>query len=361
MKKKLFLLSSTILVSTLFFIALTSNPSNVNVNERQLVTDDEKNTVDIVAKNVKSVVNVSSIKKAVAFWTYDQVEIPAGMGTGFVWNNKGYVVTNYHVVANGDDVAITFNNDKTQYKAEVVGVEPKYDIAVLKVANPPSNLNPIEVGTSKNLIVGQKTIAIGNPYGLDHSVSTGIISATGREIEGYAGVTIHDMIQTDASINPGNSGGPLIDSAGRLIGINTMIFSKSGASAGVGFAVPVDTVSRTVPQLIEFGKVIRPGLGITILEDEIKERFGIDKGIVVRSVMKGGPADKAGLRGIGRDGRGRIIPGDIILKIDDQETNNLDQLFQILDKKKIGETVEMTYFSIESNKVKKVKTVLTQV
>src|SRR5690606_4532445 len=177
---------------------------------------------------------------------------------------------------------VNFHNDPKQYEAEVIGSEPRKDVAILKVKNPPKNKKPLPIGSSNKLVVRQKALAIGNPFGLDHTITEGIISALERKIQGIGGVKIHGMIQTDCSINPGNSGGPLLNSAGQLIGMNTMIFSASGSSAGIGFAVPVDTIKRIVPDLIRFGKVNRPGLGIALLEDIYKGYFNITEGLVIK-------------------------------------------------------------------------------
>ena len=210
----------------------------------------------------------------------DVTEIPQGTGSGFVWDQDGHIVTNFHVVQEGDRANVTLNDGST-YPATIVGTTPDKDIAVLKIDAPPQKLLPLPIGQSSNLKVGQKVLAIGNPFGLDQTLTTGVISGLGREIKSVSGRPIHDVIQTDASINPGNSGGPLLDSSGRLIGINTAIYSPSGANAGIGFAVPVDTVNQIVPQLMKFGKITRPGLGISILADQIAQQNRID-GVVDR-------------------------------------------------------------------------------
>jgi S1-C subfamily serine protease len=255
---------------------------------------DEVNTINIFKQGVKSTVNVSNVKYARTSWFSSNVsEIPFGVGSGFVWDNKGHIVTNYHVIMEGDSFLVSFHGDKKQYKAELVGAEPKQDIAVIKLKEMPKNLAPLKVGSSHDLMVGQKTLAIGNPFGLDHTITQGIVSALDRKIPGIGDVTIHGMIQTDSSINPGNSGGPLLDSTGELIGMNTIIYSKSGSSSGVGFAVPVDSIKRIVPQLIKHGKVIRPGLGVGILPEYHKTRFGVDEGLVITFVDEESGAFKA--------------------------------------------------------------------
>lgn len=309
----------------------------------------EKQTIHIYHETVPSVVNVSNIRVADSFF-YGKVEVPQGAGTGFIWDQNGHIVTNFHVVQGGNNFVITFHNDKNQYKAKVVGIAPKKDIAVLKLEKMPRQLKPITVGSSKSLLVGQIAMAIGNPFGLDHSISKGIISALGRKIDGIGGVKIHDIIQTDAAINQGNSGGPLLNSKGELIGVNTMIVSTSGSSAGLGFAVPVDTVKRIVPQLIEHGKVIRPGLGIGLLDERMKQRYVGKKGAAISFVDPDGAAGKAGLKGMMKDNYGRIYLGDVILKINGKEVNNLDDIYYELDRYKIGDTVEIEYLRDEKKK-----------
>lgn len=323
-------------------------------------TENEKNTINIFKNSVKSVVNISNVKMARTSWfDMNVTEIPVGAGSGFIWDNKGHIVTNYHVTMEADAFLISFHEDKKQYRAKVVGAEPKLDIAVLKLEEMPKQLHPINVGTSKDLMVGQKTLAIGNPFGLDHTITQGIVSALNRKIPGIGDVTIHGMIQTDSSINPGNSGGPLLDSNGELIGMNTIIYSKSGSSSGVGFAVPVSSIKRTVPQIIQHGKVIRPGLGIGILPDYHKARFGVDKGLVITFLDEKGGAAKAGLEGIKRDNFGRYYIGDTVLEVDGKEVNNLDDIYHILRNRKIGDRVEVTYRRGKERKKRKTKVTLT--
>lgn len=328
--------------------------------ETQALLESERNTIDVFRNSVDSVVNVSSIQVARrGFFDFDPTEVPSGAGSGFVWDNQGHIVTNFHVVQGASKLIVNFHNDPKQYEAEVVGMEARKDIAVLKVKEPPKNLKPLTVGSSKQLVVGQKALAIGNPFGLDHTITQGIISALERKIQGIGGVKIHGMIQTDCSINPGNSGGPLINSAGQLIGMNTMIYSASGSSAGVGFAVPVDTVKRIVPDLIKYGKVNRPGLGIALLEDVYKAYFNVKKGIVIKYVDPDSPAGKIGLLGMTRDGRGRYSLGDIILKIDNKDVNTYDDIYNLLENYKVGQVVNVTYK--RDNKTITDKITLTQI
>lgn len=302
----------------------------------------EKRIIKVYKEAVPSVVNVANIKYANNFF-YGKVEIPQGTGSGFVWGEKGHIVTNFHVIQGGNSFIVTFHKDKKQYKAQLVGVAPKQDIAVLKLKEVPKNLVPIKVGTSKGLQVGQIALALGNPYGFDHSLSKGIVSAVERKIDGVGGVKIHNMIQTDTAINQGNSGGPLLASSGELIGMNTLIVSGSGSSAGLGFAVPVDTISDIIPQLIRYGKVIRPGLGIGLLEDEVRERFVGKKGAALSFVDPDGAAGEAGLKGMMRDSYGRVYVGDVIIKINEHSVNSRDDIYHVLGKYKIGETITITY------------------
>jgi len=347
---------STLLLFKIFILSLLVSFINPTSKNDANYTREEQVNISIFKNNVDKVVNVSTIIKRSNGFFMDETQIPAGAGTGFVWSQDGHIVTNYHVVQNGNEFLISFHNDKNTYNAKLVGVEPKKDIAVLKLIKSPSNLSPISLGSSSELNVGQKTFAIGNPFGLDHTMTTGIVSAVGRKVEGIGGVKIHDMIQTDAAINPGNSGGPLLDSKGRLIGMNTQILSGSGTSSGVGFAVPVNTIKRIVPQIIKHGKVIRPGLGIILLPDHIKYRFRIEKGIVISSVAENSTAEKAGLQGITQDQWGRVYIGDVILKIAGTEVNTFDDIYHALDRFKIGDVVEVEF--LREEKVKKIKLTL---
>lgn len=303
------------------------------------LTQDEQNTIAIVRKTTNSVVFVTNIQLVRDFF-YQEEAVARGTGSGFVWDNSGHIVTNYHVIEEGDLFAVTLPNQEYR-KAKLVGIVREKDIAVLRVEGELKGLTPLKIGSSTNLQVGQKVIAIGNPFGFDHTVTTGIVSALGRNIRGAGNVTIRDMIQTDASINPGNSGGPLLDSDGQLIGINTMIYSQSGTSAGIGFAVPVDTIKRVVPQLIKYGKVIRPGLGISLLPEQYTRSYNIE-GVVVRDVEPNGPADRAGIKGLGRDRYGQLYIRDIIIGIDDHKITSYDDLYNTLDNYRVGDRVTVT-------------------
>lgn len=309
----------------------------------------EKRIIQVYQENVPSIVSVANIKVARSILYGDEVEVPQGAGTGFVWDDKGHIITNFHVVNGGNTFVITFQGDEKQYKASIVGVSPNKDIAVLKLNKIKKSMKVVKQGSSEKLKVGQLALAIGNPFGFDHSISRGIISALGRKMDGIGGVKIHDMIQTDAAINQGNSGGPLLDSSGNVIGMNTLIVSGSGSSAGLGFAVPIDTIKRIVPQLIKFGKVIRPGLGISVLEEHLRQRYVGKKGVALSFVDPNGPAGVAGLKGMMRDRFGRVYLGDIILSVDTKEVNSRDDIYHVLEKYKIGDSVRVEFLR-EDNK-----------
>ncbi len=292
----------------------------------------------------------------VDYWTRNVFEVPAGSGSGFVWDDRGHVVTNFHVVQDEDrpDSAKVTIGD-AEYEATIVGYARDQDLAVLKVAAPRERLVPIRVGTSADLQVGQKVYAIGNPFGLDFTLTTGIVSALGRTIQGVSGATIFDVVQTDAAINPGNSGGPLLDSAGRLIGVNTAIYSPSGASAGIGFAVPVDTVSRIVPELVAHGRVIRPILGVDLderLSAYVTRRLGVE-GVLIRGVARGGGAAEAGLEGTSVDRRGTVVPGDVVQEIDGKPVKSTSDLLGRLGSYRPGDTVTLTVW--REGKTRKVR------
>ncbi len=303
-------------------------------------TEDERNSIDVFRMAGPSTVFVTQNRVVVDYFAGTSTEVPAGSGTGFLWDDKGHVVTNFHVIRGARSLTVALNDHRT-FDATVVGVEPRKDIAVLKLVDPDGKLVPIQLREKdSSLEVGQKTIAIGNPFGLDQTLTTGIVSAIGRQVQGVGGVTIRDMIQTDAAINPGNSGGPLLDSSGRLIGMNTMIFSRSGSSAGIGFAVPASSIRRVVPQIIEYGKPRQVGLGIQIDPSQrLERRYGI-KGVVVLEVLQGTPAAQSGLHGIMRTPRG-IALGDVIVGLDEQKVENYDDLYNTLDRFNPGDTVKV--------------------
>ncbi len=297
---------------------------------------DEKATIALFREASPSVVFITSLARR-SGGLFRMAEIPSGEGSGFVWDAAGHVVTNFHVIQGASSARVTLADGST-FTASFVGGAPDRDLAVLRIFPTGKTLKPILVGTSKDLLVGQKVFAIGNPFGLDQSLSTGVVSALGRSIESVTGRQIEGVIQTDAAINPGNSGGPLLDSAGRLIGVNTAIASTSGSSAGIGFAVPVDTVNQIVPQLIQHGRVIRPQLGVTLADDAIAARLGVE-GALILSVAEGTGAAEAGLRGTTRDGNGDILLGDVVTRAADREIRSADDLIAALEERKPGDSL----------------------
>lgn len=313
-----------------------------SVTARGDLAADEKSTIELFERSRDSVVYISTSERVMDFWSRNIFTIPRGTGSGFIWDDKGHVVTNYHVIEGASEARVRLSDGK-EYKASLVGASPMHDLAVLKIGSSFKG-HSLPVGTSHNLKVGQKVFAIGNPFGLDWTLTTGIVSALDRSLKGESGSVIEHLIQTDAAINPGNSGGPLLDSAGRLIGINTAIYSPSGASAGVGFAVPVDTVNRVVPQLIGRGKYVRPSLGIEIdqdLNEVITSQLGV-KGVVVLRVAPGSPAARAGLKGSRVDRDGSLTPGDIITAVQGKQVETIPKLLARLDDFKVGESVTIT-------------------
>ena len=274
------------------------------------------------------------------FFGLDVVEVPAGSGTGFIWDEQGHVVTNFHVIQGAARAFITLA-DGSRHEAAYVGGAPDKDLAVLQLTKTPPRLRPIPMGSSADLQVGQAVLAIGNPFGLDQTLTTGVVSALGREIQSATQRRITGVIQTDAAINPGNSGGPLLDSAGRLIGVNTAIQSPSGASAGIGFAMPVDTVNRVVPQLIARGKLERPDLGFEPVAPRLVERaFGPLKGVMVGRVVRGSAAARAGLQGVGAEGR-RVVAGDLIQRVNGRAVEDWDTLLDAVEALPLGSTVQL--------------------
>jgi len=308
------------------------------VTPRGDLAGDEQDTIDIFKTVSPSVVYINSIEVRRGFFSLNAYEIPSGTGSGFVWDKEGRVVTNFHVIEDANRVEVTLG-DNSVWKAKLVGASPDKDLAVLKIDAPARLLQPIAVGDSETLQVGQKAFAIGNPFGLDHTITAGIVSALGREIKGAGGRTIQGVIQTDAAINPGNSGGPLLDSSGRLIGINTAIYSPSGTNSGIGFAVPVGVINRVVPELIRHGRLIQPGLAVTLASQSIAERLGV-KGVLIINVEPGSAAERAGLRGTARIW-GEIQLGDIIVAVNGDQVKDYDQLQRELERYKVGEKVTL--------------------
>ena len=298
---------------------------------------DERATMAVFDKVSRSVAFISNTAIQRDFWSLDMMEVPQGSGSGFVWNKQGHIVTNFHVIYGANSIKVTLG-DRSEYKAAVIGVDPDHDLAVLQIQAPADVLWPVTVGTSQDLRVGQKVLAIGNPFGLDHTLTTGVVSALGRTIKSLSNRTIEGVIQTDAAINPGNSGGPLLDGSGRVIGVNTQIVSPSGAFAGIGFAVPVDTVNRIVPELIKHGKMIRPGLGVSLVPDAMVKRWGI-KGLVIGKVWRGGAADRAGLKGARETVNGRVELGDVIVAIAGKSLATVDDLLDVMEDHRVGDQV----------------------
>ena len=345
-----FLCPALVLAATLLLLskgawlngAALNNPNAAprSVTPRAELGAEEKSTIALFKQASPAVVNITALGVERDLFSLNLYQIPQGTGSGFVWDTTGNIITNFHVIQNADAAQVTLA-DQSNWKARVVGVAPDKDLAVLKIDAPAKKLQPIPIGTSRDLQVGQRVFAIGNPFGLDQTVTTGIISALNREIESVTRRPIQGVIQSDAAINPGNSGGPLLDSAGRLIGVNTAIYSPSGASAGIGFAIPVDTVNRIVPELIRSGKIIRPGLGIHIADEQIAQRLGV-RGVLVLDVAPGSAAARAGIQPTRRDRQGRVRLGDVITAIDSKKIESHNDLFLALEKYKVGDEVKVT-------------------
>ena len=309
------------------------------ITPRADLAADEQATISLFRLTSPSVVYITTVALRRDIFNLNLFEIPQGSGSGFIWDQDGHIITNYHVIQDASRAKVTLA-DQSVWDAELVGVDPSQDLAVLAIKAPQHELKPLAIGTSHDLQVGQNVFAIGNPFGLDQTLTTGIISALGREIKAENGRTITGVIQTDAAINPGNSGGPLLDSAGRLIGVNTAIYSPSGSSAGIGFAVPVDTVNRVVPQLIRYGRVIRPGLGIRIADDATARGMNLP-GVLIIQNEPGSAAETAGLRGTRWDAQGRLILGDIIVGLASTPVRTADDLLNALEKQQVGDTVQI--------------------
>lgn len=313
------------------------------VQARGNLAEDEKSTIELFENSRDSVVFITTRQRVMDAWTRNIFSVPSGTGSGFIWDDQGHIITNLHVVKGASEATVRLA-DGRDYKAALVGASPAHDIAVLKIGIGFQRPAPVPIGTSSDLKVGQKVFAIGNPFGLDWTLTTGIVSALDRSLPGGDGRTIDNLIQTDAAINPGNSGGPLLDSAGRLIGINTAIYSPSGASAGIGFAVPVDTVNRVVPQIISRGKYIRPAMGVTVdskLNNRLTQFLKVS-GVVILSISPGSAADEAGLRGATLTPEGNIIANDIITAIDGKPTDSVEKLLNRIDSYKVGDTIKIT-------------------
>jgi S1-C subfamily serine protease len=300
---------------------------------------DEKATIQLFKQSSRSVVHITTLALAQDL-NMNVFEAPQGSGSGFIWDEKGHIVTNFHVARNASQWKVTLA-DQSTWDAVPIGGWPDVDLAVLRIDAPPERIHPLLIGTSDDLEVGQKVFAIGNPFGLDQTLTTGIISGLGRRIPSVGERFIDGVIQTDAAINPGNSGGPLLDSRGRLIGMNTAIASPSGASAGVGFAIPVDTIQRVVPQLLRYGKVVRPVIGAEYFPDANTRRWGL-QGVLIGTVEPGGAADRAGLRPTRRAATGEILPGDLIVAVAGKQVVTVGEFFVALEEHRPGDKVKLS-------------------
>lgn len=345
-----------ILIAALLACLLASGASAAQPDYLSFATEDEANTTEVFSKASPAVVFVTSKALRRDMFSLNVHEIPRGSGSGFVWDSSGLIVTNFHVIAGAHKLTVTLQ-DQTEFDAEVVGVAPEKDLAVLRIENPPDSLVNLPVGDSSELTVGRKVLAIGNPFGLDTTLTTGVVSALGREIRAPGNRTIRGVIQTDAAINPGNSGGPLLNSLGQLVGVNTAIYSPSGASAGIGFAIPVNTLKEVVPQLISYGRMLRPIMGLELAGDRWIRRYRLD-GLPVVRVFPGLPADQAGIRGAYRNARGEVLLGDVIIAIDGEPVRSNDDYLSILEQQQPGDTVTVTLR--HGNETREIEVTLTE-
>jgi S1-C subfamily serine protease len=311
------------------------------VTPRGPLAADELAHIELFKRTSPSVVHITTLAAQRDLFSASVQQVPRGTGTGFVWDQAGHIVTNFHVIQGGSAARVTLA-DQTTVDAQLVGAFPDRDLAVLKVDLPRERLPPLALGSSRDLLVGQRVYAIGNPFGLDQTLTTGIVSALNREIESFNQRTIRGVIQTDAAINPGNSGGPLLDSAGRLIGVNTQIASPSGASAGIGFAIPVDEVNRIVPRLIRDGRYVRPTLGLTAASAQVQRALRVPSGVALVQVAAGSPAARAGLQPFRRGNRGEIVGGDVITAVNGEAVANMDDVLTLLESRQPGDTVTLT-------------------
>ncbi len=311
------------------------------VAPRPPLTVEELNNISVFKTASPSVVNITALALERDFFSMNVQQEPRDTGTGFVWDDKGHIVTNFHVIQEANAARVTLA-DQSSHRAQLVGVFPDRDLAVLKIVAPGHKLPPLAMGTSRDLQVGQRVYAIGNPFGLDQTLTTGIVSALNREIESVTRRTIRGAIQTDAAINPGNSGGPLLDSAGRLIGVTTAIYSPSGASAGIGFAIPVDEVNRIVPRLIRDGRMVRPALGAAAGSEAMIDALKLPRGVPLVRVTPGGPAQRAGLQPFRRGAEGGIVPGDVITAVSDEPVKDFDDMLTVLERFQPGDRVSLT-------------------
>lgn len=315
---------------------------------------EERATVNLFRETQPSVVYITTLatQRRVDLFGRRFDRVQDGTGSGFLWDDKGHVVTNYHVIGNADTYQVTLH-DQTTWPATFVGQDQEMDLAVLRIDAPAEVLRPIPVGSSSDLQVGQSVLAIGNPFGLDYTLTTGVISALDREVQSIGGRELQGVIQTDAAINPGNSGGPLLDSSGRLIGVNTQIVSSGGAWAGIGFAIPVDTVNWVIPELVAHGRINRPQLGVTLVEGS-RVRPRVD-GVVVLEVVRNSGADRAGLRGARQTRRGNVVLGDVITAIEGQPVRSVSDIRAQLERQQAGDTVTVSLLRGEEETEAKVR------
>ncbi len=318
-----------------------ADPAPRATSPRGTLGAEELANIEVFKRLSPSVVHITTLATERDFFNRSVQQVARGTGTGFVWDNGGHVVTNFHVIQEGSGARVTLA-DQSSWPATLVGAFADRDLAVLKINAPRDKLPAIPIGSSRDLQVGQKVFAIGNPFGLDQTLTTGIVSALNREIDSANQRTIRGVIQTDAAINPGNSGGPLLDSAGRLIGVNTAIYSPSGASAGIGFAIPVDEVNRIVPRLIRDGRITRPTLGVASANDGLRRALRAPEGVALVQVSPGGPAARAGLQAYSRARDGSIVPGDVITAINDEPVSSLDDMLTVLEKHQAGENLTLS-------------------
>ncbi|WP_395702326.1 S1C family serine protease [Aquabacterium sp.] len=339
--RRLLILSAALVLAGTAFAQRGGELPVRSIAPRGPLMADELANIDVFKRLSPSVVHITTLEVTRDFFSRSVQQVPRGTGTGFIWDQQGHIVTNFHVIQGADSARVTLS-DQSTHKATLVGAFPDRDLAVLKIELPRDRLAPIPIGTSRDLQVGQKVYAIGNPFGLDQTLTTGIVSALNREIDSANQRTIRGVIQTDAAINPGNSGGPLLDSAGRLIGVNTAIFSPSGASAGIGFAIPVDEVNRIVPRLIRDGRITRPALGISAAPEQVQRALRLPEGVALVQVQPGGPAAKAGLQPFARASDGSIVAGDVITAINDEPVKTLDDVLTVLERHQPGERVTLS-------------------
>ncbi len=336
-------MTKTAFVSGLFALMLGLAPVAVSAAPDYLSfkTEDEANNIEIFKTASPSVVNITNkVRYLTNIFSRNTEEVPQGTGTGFIWDKSGLIVTNAHVIEGNSSLTVTLRDHST-WPAEVVGENKDKDIAVLRIKAPADKLVPLPLGDSSLLEVGRKVIAIGNPFGLDTTMTVGVVSALGRDITSINDRMIHDVIQTDASINPGNSGGPLLNSLGQLVGVNAQIISPSGASAGIGFSIPVNTVKKVVPQLVQFGHVVRPVIGIGDMAPDTWTRQNGINGVVIVDVIPGLPAEKAGMLGAQQSRRGDVTLGDVIKEMDGSPVKTQDDLYTILEQHKAGDTIKV--------------------